>query len=448
VYFFPPTPSLDNSESGSPMSSQLPTPISAPWALEECHGNVAPSELELPSTPQFWKERTPISPVYGVPVQYMSSDSSPSLMLSCPSLSPSSEHSSSPTEYDFCDPRHLTYPSPHPSFSEHDCDQHPKITSDDEDHSYFHDTGKVQIKLEDAEVNFNFGLPQCDDVVNGLPDGTINPAALFGGKKERDDELEFDDFSDDESILGDVAGNHLPLSPPSSQSSHGLTTKRSKKVKIEEHSDSELDCIIAEARRRGVDEDACEDAFLHVYSAGNTLTPSPTEGSFSEHSDAGCTDHDHDATPAPVVRRGRKQSLTEDPSKTFVCHLCTRRFRRQEHLKRHFRSLHTKDKPFSCNECGKKFSRSDNLSQHARTHGSAIQMTMMSDSDLVLGGDGTASPSTDAVEPHHQQARPLGIVLVDAAQASPSLTSPSSSAAAAATSEASKKNRRQKRKHE
>jgi len=260
--------------------------------------------------------------------------------------------------------------------------------------------------------------------------------------------LEFDDFSDDESILGDVAGNHLPLSPPSSQSSHGLTTKRSKKVKIEEHSDSELDCIIAEARRRGVDEDACEDAFLHVYSAGNTLTPSPTEGSFSEHSDAGCTDHDHDATPAPVVRRGRKQSLTEDPSKTFVCHLCTRRFRRQEHLKRHFRSLHTKDKPFSCNECGKKFSRSDNLSQHARTHGSAIQMTMMSDSDLVLGGDGTASPSTDAVEPHHQQARPLGIVLVDAAQASPSLTSPSSSAAAAATSEASKKNRRQKRKHE
>jgi len=62
VYFFPPTPSLDNSESGSPMSSQLPTPIGAPWALEECHGNVGPSELELPSTPQFWKERTPISP--------------------------------------------------------------------------------------------------------------------------------------------------------------------------------------------------------------------------------------------------------------------------------------------------------------------------------------------------------------------------------------------------
>jgi C2H2 transcription facotor len=73
--------------------------------------------------------------------------------------------------------------------------------------------------------------------------------------------------------------------------------------------------------------------------------------------------------PAPANRRGRKQSLTEDPSKTFVCDQCNRRFRRQEHLKRHYRSLHTQDKPFECTDCGKKFSRSDNLAQHARTHG-------------------------------------------------------------------------------
>lgn len=77
-----------------------------------------------------------------------------------------------------------------------------------------------------------------------------------------------------------------------------------------------------------------------------------------------------DPNSASVNRRGRKQSLTEDPSKTFVCHLCNRRFRRQEHLKRHYRSLHTQDKPFKCQECGKQFSRSDNLSQHQRTHGS------------------------------------------------------------------------------
>jgi hypothetical protein len=83
------------------------------------------------------------------------------------------------------------------------------------------------------------------------------------------------------------------------------------------------------------------------------------------------------ATPSQtgnVSRRGRKQSLTDDPSKTFVCTLCSRRFRRQEHLKRHYRSLHTHEKPFECTDCGKKFSRSDNLSQHQRTHGAGTMV--------------------------------------------------------------------------
>ncbi|KAK3949749.1 hypothetical protein QBC32DRAFT_30414 [Pseudoneurospora amorphoporcata] len=88
--------------------------------------------------------------------------------------------------------------------------------------------------------------------------------------------------------------------------------------------------------------------------------------------------------PVPTNRRGRKQSLTEDPSKTFKCDICNRRFRRQEHLKRHHRSLHTHDKPFECNECGKKFSRSDNLSQHARTHGSgSLVMDLINDPELM-----------------------------------------------------------------
>ncbi|KAH8743098.1 hypothetical protein F5883DRAFT_358098, partial [Diaporthe sp. PMI_573] len=55
-------------------------------------------------------------------------------------------------------------------------------------------------------------------------------------------------------------------------------------------------------------------------------------------------------------------------SKRFVCEICNRRFRRQEHLKRHYRSLHTEEKPYTCQECDKKFARSDNLSQHVRLH--------------------------------------------------------------------------------
>lgn len=114
-------------------------------------------------------------------------------------------------------------------------------------------------------------------------------------------------------------------------------------------------------------------------SSGNAQEEANQDGSADADSNADSgSDNGGAALPAPVNRRGRKQSLTEDPSKTFVCELCNRRFRRQEHLKRHYRSLHTQDKPFECNECGKKFSRSDNLAQHARTHGSgAIVMDLI-----------------------------------------------------------------------
>ncbi|KAJ5175099.1 C2H2 finger domain transcription factor sebA [Penicillium canariense] len=114
-----------------------------------------------------------------------------------------------------------------------------------------------------------------------------------------------------------------------------------------------------------------------------------------------------DSEPAPVSinRRGRKQSLTDDPSKTFVCTLCSRRFRRQEHLKRHYRSLHTQDKPFECHECGKKFSRSDNLAQHARTHGGgSIVMGVLDSSEAGMSFD----------EQHDAGA--LGQVMYEAAQ--------------------------------
>lgn len=77
-----------------------------------------------------------------------------------------------------------------------------------------------------------------------------------------------------------------------------------------------------------------------------------------------------DLVPVEVEppRRGRKPTLEYDPAKQFVCSYCRRRFKRQEHLKRHVRSLHTNEKPYDCELCGKKFSRTDNLAQHVRTH--------------------------------------------------------------------------------
>ncbi|KAL3239926.1 Com2p RNJ42_04969 [Nakaseomyces bracarensis] len=70
----------------------------------------------------------------------------------------------------------------------------------------------------------------------------------------------------------------------------------------------------------------------------------------------------------PQKTRGRKPSLVPDFSKQFGCEFCDRRFKRQEHLKRHVRSLHMGEKPFECHICNKKFSRSDNLNQHIKTH--------------------------------------------------------------------------------
>lgn len=134
---------------------------------------------------------------------------------------------------------------------------------------------------------------------------------------------------------------------------------------------------------------------------------------------------------APTNRRGRKQSLTEDPSKTFVCNLCSRRFRRQEHLKRHYRSLHTQDKPFECNECGKKFSRSDNLAQHARTHGSgAIVMGVLENGEL---------------QPRMPYDDEMGQVLYEAAQRAAAASSTSGSSSDSSSSESKRGLKKRKR---
>jgi 5-methylcytosine-specific restriction endonuclease McrA len=152
--------------------------------------------------------------------------------------------------------------------------------------------------------------------------------------------------------------------------------------------------------------------------------------SFKFGSCGSSSSHSGRAASSNVIRRGRKQSLTEDPTKTFVCHLCGRRFRRQEHLKRHFRSLHTEDKPFSCGECGKKFSRSDNLTQHARIHGSGAILLGVLDENEMMDQYGLTDPDSE----------PLGIVVVDALQAA------SGSSLKECKSSEEKRNRRNKRK--
>jgi DNA-directed RNA polymerase subunit RPC12/RpoP len=122
-----------------------------------------------------------------------------------------------------------------------------------------------------------------------------------------------------------------------------------------------------------------------VYSTNSQPQSDPdNEAASSSTLSASGDNHSHfHASSSSTTRRDRKMSFTDNRSKTFVCTLCSRRFRRQEHLKRHHHSLHTHDKPFECTDCGKKFSRSDNLGQHQRTHGAGIVVKGVMSTDMT-----------------------------------------------------------------
>jgi C2H2 transcription facotor len=175
--------------------------------------------------------------------------------------------------------------------------------------------------------------------------------------------------------------------------------KRSKRSPKSEEADSEYSPAGEENKDNTTGQQSTQNG-----SSENNAASSPEDGNAGH-------------TPQQINRRGRKQSLTDDPSKTFACQLCSRRFRRQEHLKRHYRSLHTGEKPFECQDCGKKFSRSDNLAQHQRTHGSGSIVMGVLDTSIIPVSQGHFS--------HDVQT--MGAILYDAALAAQATFPPSSS---------------------
>jgi hypothetical protein len=276
-------------------------------------------------------------------------------------------------ENNFCNPRDLTVSA---------TTELPIVTlcPGDEEH-------KVVLKGETAKVDsfepaqsFNFtGLPtfeplfelDCEDDFTGLVNFSTDNAHFCGSKRQRTDLSAFspeEDFLSDESFTDfeEELVNGLPLTPATSDfdmSAASASKRRTVQKARSEFSETESDY-------QGKQQTSGDD---------NTMSGASSQQESGQAENAVGSSSDEHATPvAPTSRRGRKQSLTDDPSKTFVCTLCSRRFRRQEHLKRHYRSLHTHDKPFECTDCGKKFSRSDNLSQHQRTHGTgAVSLEVM-----------------------------------------------------------------------
>jgi hypothetical protein len=268
-------------------------------------------------------------------------------------------------------------------------------------------TGLVQFPAQD-NTHYLGNKRQCIDLVTFAPE---------------DDVVSDESFTDFE----DELVHSLPLTPSDTQSFYsedmGMSSKKSKRSGSVESNE-------AESQYQGKTQSSGDNSQSGA-SSQQTSGQSPDNGATSS------SDENGSSTVAPTSRRGRKQSLTEDPSKTFVCTLCNRRFRRQEHLKRHYRSLHTHDKPFECTDCGKKFSRSDNLSQHQRTHGTGA---------VVMGVlDGTEQHQLPDDLYDNQDPNMLGAILYNAAAAISSSSSDSYSDLEPSPSSADKKMRKRRR---
>lgn len=356
---------------------------------------------------------------------------------------------------DFCDPRHLTVESS--AFSTADFPPLPSLSSSDEDsekfllsalntscHSdnrSFSSSSTVESTLSTLPAFESLSdLDSDDDFVNGIVNFTVSDDSLYLGDKRRRITLY---PSDDDDILSEesfeeLEENELLAHPdlhrfdsemPQSTTPEVRPTKtkkrpsprRSKSATVSEVSDRNGNSHDSEDNMSKRADNANGD------SAANQPPQSTSVKQESTATKSEPTNATENSTPTPVLpvsRRGRKQSLTDDPSKTFVCSLCSRRFRRQEHLKRHYRSLHTEEKPFECTDCGKKFSRSDNLAQHARTHGSPqVIMNVVEQRDSrpavppppPAPSAVPAAPARPAYE--EQDAGALGAVLYEAARA-------------------------------
>ncbi|KAH6630845.1 hypothetical protein B0J18DRAFT_475869 [Chaetomium sp. MPI-SDFR-AT-0129] len=396
--YSPSTPPL--SSSGSVISSpgscdMLQTPLNPMFSGLDGKAGMDGELESFPSIDWAACASPPLTPVY-LPSQAPAPKMAPlntqacdllSPASSCPSLSPSpSPYAQSTSSDDFCDPRNLTVGTVNSTLAPEFSALPTLCAGEDEDQKFVLRGASPSTSIS-TDAGFEFHSQLC----HSLPS--------FDSLSDLDSE---DDFVNGLVNLGDCADVKISRSRASSDA---LSLSASSFLCGEESSD--FDSLSTDVHTSATSTDDC-DSHRHKRQkksvtitmsaasesqSGNTQSQSPPSNDDSastnateakNDTDSGSENADSTPLPAPTSRRGRKQSLTEDPSKTFVCEICNRRFRRQEHLKRHYRSLHTHEKPFECGDCGKKFSRSDNLAQHARTHGAgAVVMSLLDDSEAM-----------------------------------------------------------------
>ncbi|GAB1311302.1 Zinc finger protein msn2 4 [Madurella fahalii] len=401
--YSPSTPPLSSSASviSSPGScDMLQTPLNPMFSgLEGKEPCDVDGELEsFPSLDWTACASPPLTPVYLQPqpqapkVAPLNTQTSDLLSpASCPSLSPSPSpyaRSVSSDDIDFCDPRNLTVGGVNSTLAPEYSALPTLCAGEDEDQKFvlrgasapaissnsfeFDQPAPINLRFDDfsdldSEYNFVSGLvdlDECSATEISRSRSSSDAASLSQSSYACEDDSEGSEDSDSFAVA-------CLASSDSCQDSDAHRNKRQRKSED------------ASKPTMNTAADSQSGSAQQQTPPSNQESAAPDANNASE-SNSGSDNAATTPLPVPTSRRGRKQSLTEDPSKTFVCELCSRRFRRQEHLKRHYRSLHTQEKPFECNECGKKFSRSDNLAQHARTHGSgAIVMNLIDDPEAM-----------------------------------------------------------------
>ncbi|EAW25218.1 putative C2H2 transcription factor (Seb1) [Aspergillus fischeri NRRL 181] len=468
-YGFPSTPPLSTSGStiSSPPSSNgsLHTPINdCFFSFEKVEGVKEGCESDvhcelLANTGWSRSDSPPLTPVFIQPPSLTASQSSDLLSahMSCPSLSPSpspdsttfishpqSVLSAEPSGSDFCDPRQLTVESSVGAPAE--LPPLPTLSCNEEEPKVVLGSATVTLPVhEGLSPSFSSSsedplgslptfdsfsdLDSEDEFANKLVDfHPIGNTYFLGDKRQRLGTylLDEDEFLSERSLEDlDDQEAFAQSGLPSVESSDFLAAEGDATQNTEEMSSKKRVTSRRSLKRASTSESSSDSLAKKTQASATsrsghsetTSTVQQSTASSRQNSTANTSSSGSPAAPVSVNRRGRKQSLTDDPSKTFVCSLCSRRFRRQEHLKRHYRSLHTQDKPFECHECGKKFSRSDNLAQHARTHGGGSIVMGVIDTN----GSNT-QPAFDEPEP-----RALGLALYEAANAATSKSTTSES---------------------
>ena len=112
------------------------------------------------------------------------------------------------------------------------------------------------------------------------------------------------------------------------------------------------------------------------YPSEDRFSDSPTSTDFGETKVAArsCRGYKK-ATPSKRHKIHNGIPCTVEPnSSTHQCiHIidgkrCPNKFKRREHLKRHYDTKHGHEKPFKCLVCDREFNRADNRNQHHKTH--------------------------------------------------------------------------------